>query len=103
NSAASPVGFAVRVNGADATNLLGIETPVDPGQYTVIASAPGFKDWTATVSATGEGLTVTVSIPTLERPSPNDGTSAHSEPGKATTVIDHLEQPGPEPAPSGSS
>lgn len=68
NSAASPVGFAVKVNGTDATNLLGIETPVDPGQYSVVASAPGYKDWTATVSATGEGLTVTVSIPALSRP-----------------------------------
>jgi hypothetical protein len=65
NSASSPAGFAVKLNGTDATNLLGIETPVDPGPYTVVATAPGFKDWTATVSATGEGLTVTVAIPAL--------------------------------------
>ncbi len=94
NSAASPVGFVVKVNGRDATNLLGIETPVDPGRYTVVATAPGFADWSATVSATGEGLTVTVSIPALARPEPiAPGTSSHSEPGKATTTIDHLGEP----------
>ena len=103
NSAASPVGFVVKVNGTDATNLLGIETPVDPGQYSVVASAPGFKDWSATVSATGEGLTVTVAIPALERPSADNGAPTHSEPGKATTTIEHLEQPGLPEATGGSS
>ena len=101
NAAASPVGFVVKVNGADATNLLGIETPVDPGQYTVVASAPGFKDWSATVSATGEGLTVTVAIPALEHGPP--GPPTRSEPGKATTTIEHLEQPGPPQESGGGS
>jgi len=92
NSAASPSGFAVHVNSLDVTNLLGIETPVDPGDYTVTATAPGFKDWSAKVSATGEGLTVTVAIPPLEKPQPvPPGTSTRSEPGRATTEIAHLE------------
>ncbi|HTJ46000.1 MAG TPA: PEGA domain-containing protein [Kofleriaceae bacterium] len=92
NAATSPSGFSVKVNGNDVTNLLGIETPVDPGDYEVVATAPGFKEWSAKVSATGEGLTVTVAIPPLDRPQPiAPGTPLHSEPGKETTTIAHIE------------
>jgi Tfp pilus assembly protein PilF len=104
NAAASPTGFSVKVNATDVTNLLGIETPVDPGDYTVTATAPGYKDWSAKVSATGEGLTVTVAIPPMEKPQPvPPGTSAHSEPGKEETSIAHLESSrdaAAQPAPS---
>jgi len=98
NAAASPDGFVVKLNGTDATTLLGIEAPVDPGQYTVVASAPTFKSWSATVSATGEGLTVTVSIPPLEKAAVATTTTTtgptgpdHAEPGKEGTAL----PPGP--------
>jgi len=108
NAASSPDGFAVKLNGEDATNLLGIEAPVDPGQYTVVASAPGYKDWSATVTATGEGLTVTVAIPALEKAAVATGPTTtgeppvpeHAEPGKsgsmpaAAKVEVHAARPG---------
>jgi hypothetical protein len=104
NAATSPSGFSVKVNGNDVTNLLGIETPVDPGDYEVVATAPGFKEWSAKVSATGEGLTVTVAIPPLDRPQPiAPGTPLHSEPGKETTTIAHIEAHDDAPPPPGSS
>jgi hypothetical protein len=93
NSAASPVGFSVHVNDTDATDLLGIDTPVDPGTYTITAAATGCKTWSATVAATGEGQTVTVSIPALEKASATQP-APHSEPGKETTTIAHLEASG---------
>jgi serine/threonine-protein kinase len=45
---------------------LGIALPVDAGDQTVEASAPGRKTWTATVRVEGEGVTVPIDIPVLE-------------------------------------
>jgi tetratricopeptide (TPR) repeat protein len=59
-------GLSVARNGADATASVGIETPVDPGAYLIEARADGYKPFTAEVSAHGEGMTVTVTIPVLE-------------------------------------
>lgn len=45
---------------------LGIALPVDAGDQTVEASAPGRKTWTATVRVEGEGVTVPIDIPVLD-------------------------------------
>lgn len=45
---------------------LGIALPVDAGDQTVEASAPGRKTWTATVRVEGEGVTVPIDVPVLE-------------------------------------
>jgi hypothetical protein len=45
---------------------LGIALPVDAGDQTVEASAPGRKTWTATVRVEGEGVTIPIDVPVLE-------------------------------------
>jgi tetratricopeptide (TPR) repeat protein len=59
-------GLAVSRNGADVTATVGIETAVDPGDYEIVATAPGYRTFTSSVRASGEGATVTVTIPLLE-------------------------------------
>lgn len=65
-------GLVVVRNGEDVTATVGIESPVDPGNYTIAATADGHKPFTAEVSATGKGMTVTVAIPQLEKLPPED-------------------------------
>jgi hypothetical protein len=60
-------GIVITRNGDDVTAAVGIESPVDPGDYTIVVTAPGYQSFTATVSATGEGMTVAVSVPPLEK------------------------------------
>jgi len=93
NFAGAVPGMVVTRNGDDITAAVGIETPVDTGQYTILARADGYKLWSATVTASGEGATVTVSIPALEHDVPDDepgpprqAPGETSEPGGATTA-----------------
>jgi serine/threonine-protein kinase len=44
----------------------GTPVPVDPGPYTLVATAPGRKPWTGSVQVTGEGSTSKLLVPTLE-------------------------------------
>lgn len=60
-------GLTVMRNGVDVSAQVGIETPVDPGEYVIVAAAEGYKSFSAEVSAQGEGMTVTVAIPPLEK------------------------------------
>jgi hypothetical protein len=48
-------------------SVVGSDLPVDPGAHQIAARAPGFKEWSTRVDAAGEGATVRVSIPALER------------------------------------
>lgn len=45
--------------------LLDLEIPVDPGEHTVTATAPGKRPWTTTVDVRAPGTTVVVEIPAL--------------------------------------
>lgn len=59
----------------------GIPLPIDPGSHTLLARASGYNDFTKTVDV-GEGKTVQVEIPALERktvvtpPPPSGGSSS---------------------------
>lgn len=44
----------------------GAKIPIDPGQYTLQARAPGFVSWSQSVKVQGEGTTQSVSIPALK-------------------------------------
>ncbi len=44
----------------------GISIPVDPGSYSVVASAPGHKSWASSVAVTQNGAQVMVTVPALE-------------------------------------
>jgi hypothetical protein len=67
-SVRSPVaGIKVTRNGEDVSQSVGIESPVDPGDYEIGASADGYKPWSVKVSAKQEGGTVQVTVPELEK------------------------------------
>jgi hypothetical protein len=60
-------GLAVTSNGDDITRLVGVEFPVDPGSYQIVARAAGYSDYTTTVVAEGAGTAIAISIPELTR------------------------------------
>lgn len=45
--------------------MLGDPLPVDPGEYTIRASAPGYSDWVRTISVPSGPTTVEVDVPAL--------------------------------------
>ena len=53
-------------DGVDITALVGTPAPVDPGMHHYVAHASGRRDWTSDVNVTGEGATITVTVPKLE-------------------------------------
>jgi len=60
-------GLEVRRNGEALGDLLwNSPIPVDPGSYTIQASAPGKKDWSTVATVGTDGASVTVSIPALD-------------------------------------
>jgi serine/threonine-protein kinase len=52
---------------SDVTAFMGVATPVDPGMSKLTASAPGYKPWSFDVTIAGEGTTITVDVPPLEK------------------------------------
>jgi serine/threonine-protein kinase len=61
------IGLEVRRNGELLGSILwGNAIPVDPGTYTIDASAPGKKKWSTVTTVGPDGATVSVSIPPLE-------------------------------------
>lgn len=64
-AAAAGAGLAVVLDGKPATALVGSAAPVDPGEHTVEATAPGKKTWHQAVRVDQAGVTVTVEIPPL--------------------------------------
>jgi hypothetical protein len=64
--------LVVKRDGVDITLLVGVTTPVDPGEFTFEASAPGRTTWSQKVDLTAEGATITVEIPPLSPETPGD-------------------------------
>lgn len=58
---------SVTSNGIAVDALLGVETPVDLGDYAIVARAPGYAESRTTASVTEEAKTVVVSV-ALHRP-----------------------------------
>jgi len=86
-------GIVVTRNGEDVTASVGIESPVDPGDYEIVASAPGYSPWSIKVSAIKEGGTVQVTVPALEKAAPAPDKVPPIGPAHVTTA-----GPGPGPA-----
>ncbi len=70
-------GMRIMREDSDVTAFMGVATPVDPGMSRLVASAPGYKPWALDVTLAGEGTTITVDVPPLEKapepPPPPDG------------------------------
>jgi hypothetical protein len=63
----SATGLEVRRNGELLGSVLwGNAAPVDPGSYTIEASAPGKRRWSSVATVGPNGAHVTVTIPPLE-------------------------------------
>ena len=60
-------GLAVTRDGKDITVLVGSDMPIDPGDHQIVASAPGYVDWTTKISITTPGATTPLAIPELEK------------------------------------
>jgi len=68
---------------------LGVAVPVDPGQHRVSAEVSGHPLWSVSVSITAAGETVTVEVPELHAPAPQDhdahGPVVHAAPVTGTS------------------
>ncbi|MFO0570247.1 MAG: hypothetical protein U0263_31690 [Polyangiaceae bacterium] len=61
-------GLVVKRGGISiSVDALGTAAPVDPGDYVVEASAPGYKPWTGKVKVGKDGESATLLIPNLEK------------------------------------
>lgn len=66
----------------------GASLPVDAGRHTISVGAPGKRSWQTSVDASGEGATVTVTIPTLKDDGPAaPGPTVTATPGAASGSI----------------
>jgi hypothetical protein len=62
NLVGMPADISVFMNGTNVNALIGIESPVDFGRYTIVAGAPGYRGWRQVVEVKQEGELVTVDI-----------------------------------------
>jgi hypothetical protein len=58
----APPGANVFMNGNNVNALIGVETPVDFGTYTLVAGAPKYPSWRRTVEVKREGDVITIEI-----------------------------------------
>lgn len=71
--------------------IIGAATPVDPGQHSVRASAPGKKPWTGTIVIAAEADQQTLTIPALEiaPPEPTSVAAPPTTPGTSGATLPH--------------
>ena len=60
-------GLVVKRDGSDVTVLVGTDMAIDPGEHAIVASAPGYVDFTTKVTIAGEGTTSQLALPALDR------------------------------------
>jgi hypothetical protein len=60
-------GMKIMRDESDVTAFMGVSTPVDPGTSKLTSTAPGYKTWSLDVTLSGEGTTITVEVPPLEK------------------------------------
>ncbi|MEO8698776.1 MAG: PEGA domain-containing protein [Kofleriaceae bacterium] len=84
--ASPPAGLVVKINNMDSTALLGIESPVDLGEYEIHATAPGYAPFEATATVSTEGKTVKVTVE-LEESEGTPDPGLTTKPKKTTKVV----------------
>lgn len=84
-SAAKVEGLEVRRDGARLGDAQwGLPLPVDPGEHTFEATAPGKRPWKQVIDVRGEGAVVDVNVPALEDAPAAAAPVAAPEPAAAT-------------------
>ncbi|WP_437727330.1 hypothetical protein [Sorangium sp. So ce861] len=92
-------GLSVRRNGQElAAVLWGTAMPVDPGAYTVEASAPGRLPWSTTAAVDPASGTVTVTVPPLAAAPPPPGARPAAPAGAAAAQAAPPARPAPREA-----
>jgi hypothetical protein len=76
NAAPTPGLRVTRDDHEMGSGILGTAFPVDPGEHRIAATAPGFKPWSTVVKVQGDGASVSVDVPLLEK---GDGTAWGSQ------------------------
>lgn len=102
-----PAGLVVKLDGADVTNLVGIETPVDLGAHAIEATAPAHATFAITTKVKDEGKTVTVDVILRPEGKPvvgSGGTGGAGEGGDVTPPRgdDDVRRPAPAERPRSS-
>jgi hypothetical protein len=93
---APAAGLEILRDGVDVTQMVGIEDPVDPGRYHIVARAPGLASWEMDVEVSGAGATVTVEIPKLREPPEQRLEEPATEPGQLPEpVAEPVDAPDP--------
>jgi hypothetical protein len=89
-------GLTVTRDGTDVTHLIGVEDPIDPGHYQLVATAPGYVDQTVDVEVhADQGAVVTVKIPTMQEVQPDPVEPDVTEHPKR--AVDEEDEPQPVP------
>lgn len=81
--------------------LLGMEVPVDPGVYEVVASAPGYLPYQTTVTVSSAAPKQTVLVPALEVDPNAPDPAAASEEAPVSEPVPPASEPEKEAAPPG--
>ncbi len=96
----APAGLAIAIGESNVPSGAWNAIPVDPGTYTVHATAPGKKPWSKEIVVSGEGKTETVTVDPLV----DDAASATTAPPPAivapvasTASPSKVRDPGPSP------
>jgi hypothetical protein len=79
---AAAAGLEIRRDGVVvAASVVGTAVPVDPGEHTVSASAPGKRAWSTKVVVRADGHMASVSVPQLEDVGPGSPPGPEPPPG----------------------
>ncbi len=88
---ARPARLHVVLDGVDSTALVGVPIPVDFGDHTIAADAPGFHATTTTTTVDEEGKVVRVDV----RLDPLDAAESPTIPIRAETPVDAVSRRAP--------
>lgn len=78
-TAAQTPGLMIKRNGLDiGASSLGEPMFVDPGEHTLEASAPGFKNWSKTIAVPQGAGETSIAVPALEQSNENSFTSSQN-------------------------
>ncbi|MEZ4371736.1 MAG: hypothetical protein R3B07_12965 [Polyangiaceae bacterium] len=89
-------GYQVKRDGdvIDAS-LWGVAVPVDPGEYAIVISAPGYQEYTFKVRVEGEGKTVETQLPALIKSKADASTPPPAETPPPAVAPPPSSPPGP--------